>query len=110
MTFSDNEKIKKSGGKEYVSFKNKSVLEEKGCKKSLVKISNEQLPGEFNDSIADKYNKIFDWARRAKKVLLKKLEELPQIVFDDVIFELKIVRGTQSGYQNEYCIFVRSLR
>ena len=111
MTFSDNEKIKNSGGKEYVSFKNKSILEEKGCKKSLVKISDKRFPDKFDDSIVDKYNKIFDWVRRVKGITLKKLEELPRIVFDDgITFELKIVRGTQTGYQNEYCIFVRSIR
>ena len=111
MTFSDNEKIKNSGGKEYVSFKNKSILEEKGCKKSLVKISDKRFPDKFDDSIVDKYNKIFDWVRRVKGITLKKLEELPRIVFDDgITFELKIVRGTQIGYQNEYCIFVRSIR
>ena len=114
MRFSDNEKIKKSGGKECISFKSGELLEEKGCKKSQVKISNRQPLDEFDDSPASKYNQIFDWLRRAKKkkVSFEKLEELVRITFtDDVVnYQLKIVRGTQRVYQSEYFIFVKSPR
>lgn len=112
MTFSDNERIKNSAGKEYVSFNNGNLLEEKGCRKSQVKISNRQTLDKFDDSLAGKYNQIFDWLRRAKKVSFEKLEELVGRTFhDDVVnYQLKIVRGTQRGYQSEYFIFVKSPR
>ena len=107
MRFSDNEKLKKSGGKECVSFKSGELLEEKGCKKSLVK---NRLSEELDESNASKYNKIIDWLRRAKKVSFEKPEEFVGISFPDDVdrYKLKIVRGTQRGYQSEYFIFVKS--
>ncbi|MBR0290382.1 MAG: hypothetical protein IJQ82_15530 [Selenomonadaceae bacterium] len=112
MRFSDNEKIKKSGGKECISFKSGELLEEKGCKKSLVKIPKGLLSEELDASNVGKYNKIIDWVRRAKKVSFEKPEELVRILFTDGVdkYQLKIVRGTQRGYQSEYFIFVKSSR
>ena len=112
MRFSDNEKIKKSGGKECISFKSGELLEEKGCKKSLVKISKGLLSEELDASNVGKYNKIIDWVRRTKKFFFEKPEELVGIPFTDDVdeYQLKIVRGTQRGYQSEYFIFVKSSR
>lgn len=83
MRFSDNEKIKKSGGKECISFKSGELLEEKGCKKSLVKIPKGLLSEELDASNVGKYNKIIDWVRRTKKVSFEKPEELVRILFTD---------------------------
>lgn len=112
MRFSDNEKIKKSGAKECISFKSGELLEEKGCKKSLVKISKGLLSEELDASNVGKYNKIIDWVRRTKKFFFEKPEELVGIPFTDDVdeYQLKIVRGTQRGYQSEYFIFVKSSR
>ncbi|MBR1646262.1 MAG: hypothetical protein IJ685_05720 [Selenomonadaceae bacterium] len=112
MRFSDNEKLKKSGGKECIFFKNGELLEEKGCKKSLVKIPQGRFSEELDGSNAGKYNKVIDWLRRAKKVSFEKPEELVRILFTYSVdkYQLKIVRGTQRGYQSEYFIFVKSSR
>ena len=109
----DEEQLKSSAGKNYISFKNAQVLKEKGCKKSLISRFKEITLNETVDPNADKFLQVLDWLRKTKSLHFDKLEELANILdnepfhLDGFSYKLKIVRGTQKNFQNDYCLFVK---
>ena len=111
----DENQPKSSARKDYISFKNSTILEEKGCQKSLVnKFKNITLNEKFIDDKVVKFLSIIDWILKTNSLHFDKLEELVNKLdnepfnLDGFFYKLKIVRGTQKDFQNFYCLFVKS--
>lgn len=113
LMYADEEQRKSSAGKDYVSFKNATILEEKGCKRSLISKLKKITSNKTVDNNATKYIQIIDWLQKVKEFHFDKLEELVTnldnnpIYLDKFYYKLKIVRGTQKNFQYDYCLFVK---
>ena len=113
LVHTDKEQRKSSAGKNYISFKNAQILEEKGCKKSLISKFKESTLNETVNPNAVKFLQVLDWIRKTKPFHFDKLEGLANILdnepfhLDGFSYKLKIVRGTQKNFQNDYCLFVK---
>lgn len=113
LVHTNEEQRKSSAGKDYISFKNVQILQEKGCKKTLISKFKESTLNETINSHATKFLQVIDWIRKTKPFHFDKLEELSNILdnepfhLDGFSYKLKIVRGTQKNFQNDYCLFVK---
>ena len=113
LLHTDKERRKSSAGKDYISFKNAQILKEKGCKKSLMTQSKKITLNETVEPNAVKFLQVIDWIRKTQKVHFDKLEELATTLDNEPFhlagfsYKLKIVRGTQKNFQNDYCLFVK---
>lgn len=114
----NEKKSTKSGGIEYIPFKDKDILEEKGVLKSdfnkAVHIGSIENIEEKNIGNLEKFIKIIYWI--SKKIDSNDPQNLLLNIFDDESlikresenYKIKIVRGTQKGFQKDYVIIVKN--
>ena len=112
-------KSSKSDGTEYIPFNDKDLLEKKGIRKSkinsILKTTNVKQQEEQSIGNVEKFVKLIHWIKN--KIELKHSKKLLEDIVghcDSQSFEigsesykLKIVRGTQRGFQNDYAIVVK---